>query len=211
MGDIIGSEEMDRARLHAVFNEEIGRANRAFAQDLASPLTITLGDEFQGMVRSSADAFRIANQMRLGLLGRQVACRFVIGQADIQTPVNRKEAWNMLGAGLAPARARLNDKKETGAYRFSLLPEQQQDRTTALQNLLDALGATLGDMEAGWSGVQLATIGLWMRHDGDADQVAKIRKISKRAVYYALEAADWEAYVKRRKALHSYLSACLHP
>jgi len=211
MGDVIGSEAMDRARLHAVFNEETERANKVFAHNLVSPLTITLGDEFQGMVQRSADAFRIANRMRLDLLGRQVACRFVIGQADIETPLNRKEAWNMLGTGLASARERLNDKKEEGAYRFSLLPEQHAAKTAALQNLLDALGATLGDMEAGWSKVQLETIALWLRYDGDADKVAKCRQISKRAVYYALEAADWETYVKRREALHSYLEACLDP
>lgn len=211
MGDVIGSEAMDRVRLHAVFNEETDRANGVFAHYLLSPLTITLGDEFQGLVRRSAEAFRIANRMRLDLLGKEVACRFVIGQADIKTPLNRKEAWNMLGTGLASARERLNDKREQGAYRFSLLPERHDEKTAALQDLLDALGATLGAMEAGWSRVQLETIALWLRYDGDADKVAKSRQISKRAVYYALEAADWEAYVKRREALHSYLDACLDP
>lgn len=211
MGDIIGSEDMDRARLHAVFNEEIGQANKTFRPDLVSPLTITLGDEFQGLVRTSAQAFQIANSLRLDLLMRGVPCRFVIGQADIETPLNPKEAWNMLGTGLSEARERLNDKKEANAYRFSLLTARERPEASALQGLLDALGAALTDMEAGWSGVQLSTIALWLRYEGNADRIAKLRKVSKRSVYYALEAAAWEAYIKRRDALAAYLQTCLEP
>ncbi|WP_170107094.1 SatD family protein [Roseibium marinum] len=211
MGDIVGSEQMDRGKLHSVFNEEIGRANETFRPDLVSPLTITLGDEFQGLVRTSAQAFKIANMLRLDLLIRGVPCRFVIGQADIETPVNPKKAWNMLGAGLSAARDRLDDKKDEGAYRFSLLGAPDDAKAAALQALLDALGAALSDMEAGWSATQLRTIALWVRYGGNADQVAKFRNVTNRSVYYALEAAGWETYIKRRDALHAYLATCLAP
>jgi len=211
MGDIIGSEGMDRAALHAAFNEEIVRANGTYRSDLVSPLTITLGDEFQGLVRTSADAFRIANDLRLDLLIRNIPCRFVIGQADIETPVNPNAAWNMLGAGLSDARDRLGDKKDPGAYRFSLLPAPDIRQTWALQNLLDALGSVLSETEVSWSETQLETIALWIRLAGNADKVAEARQVTKRTVYYALETAGWEAYIKRRDALHAYLEACLDP
>ncbi len=211
MGDIIGSEEMERAALHSAFNEEISHVNAAFGRDLVSPLTITLGDEFQGLVRTSAEAFTIANILRLALLQRQVPCRFVIGQAEIETPVNPTRAWNMLGSGLSAARERLNDKSQAGAYRFSLLTAPKDKQTAALQNLLDAFGAMLSDMEDRWSEKQLATIALWIRFGGDVDQVAHLRNVTKRSVYYALEAAEWDAYMQRRDTLRTYLEACLVP
>ncbi|MFD2134716.1 hypothetical protein ACFSLT_04795 [Novosphingobium resinovorum] len=74
---------------------------------MASPLTITLGDEFQGPFTSLVAAAQAAREIRFELLGKDIDCRFVIGSIDLRTPVNSRRAWNMMGPGFADARERL--------------------------------------------------------------------------------------------------------
>ncbi|MEM9632437.1 MAG: hypothetical protein AAGA50_13990, partial [Pseudomonadota bacterium] len=138
-------------------------------------------------------------------------CRFVIGQADIQTPINRELAWNMLGDGLASAREKLNRKQDANSYRFSLLGASDHESAGAQQDLLDAFGSVLSETERGWSEKQLETIRLWDRFSGDVDKVAEARSVSKRSVYYTLESAGWDDYQGRRAALQSYLRQCVSP
>ncbi|TMV59141.1 hypothetical protein FGG78_35990, partial [Thioclava sp. BHET1] len=55
MGDIVRSEtSLAPDLLYARFNAAIDALNQDHAGSLASPLTITLGDEFQGLVCSMA-------------------------------------------------------------------------------------------------------------------------------------------------------------
>jgi hypothetical protein len=149
MGDLVGSERAQSlGAVHRTFNEAVAFANEHHAAVIESPLTITLGDEFQGLTRRLSDALRIAAALRLRLLASDVSCRFVVGLAQLETPVNPREAWNMMGRGLAEARDKLNDKRTRNAYRFSLPGE------TLVEPLLDAVGDSLTEVESAWTPTQ---------------------------------------------------------
>ncbi len=65
MGDIIGSQNViDVQKMHRLFNEVITEINKEYEDDILSPLTITLGDEFQGLISNLYNAFEIASRMR---------------------------------------------------------------------------------------------------------------------------------------------------
>ncbi|MCV0425908.1 MAG: hypothetical protein K5905_10570, partial [Roseibium sp.] len=149
--------------------------------------------------------------LRLRLMFEAIPCRFVVGQVDIQTPINRDMAWNMLGDGLAEARERLNRKQGENVYRFSLLQSHTNEGLYAQQQLLDAFGSVLSETETGWSDKQLETIRLWFSFGGDADRIAEERNVTKRSVYYTLETAGWETYRERRDALQTFLAKCINP
>ena len=107
-------------------------------------------------------AWGVASELRLRLLVANVSCRFVIGAAQLETPLNRKEAWNMMGNGLAEARDKLNDKRTGSAYRFSLPGE------TIVEPLLDAVGDSLTEVERGWTPTQLEYYSVrprWVSHE----------------------------------------------
>jgi hypothetical protein len=149
MGDLVRSEDAaSPAQLHATFNAAVDRANLDHADALASPLTITLGDEFQGLVRNLATAAKIVRELRWSLLEQDVPCRFAIGRVALATPVNPERAWNMMGPGLAETRQRLQDKRDPNAYRFSLPGDP------VAQRLLDAVGLALTAIETDWTGRQ---------------------------------------------------------
>ncbi|MEM8578237.1 MAG: SatD family protein [Pseudomonadota bacterium] len=200
MGDIIGSERAEMAPLHARFNAEITRRNAALEGALVSPLTITLGDEFQGLFARLEDAARTARDMRLALLEDGVACRFVIGQARIDTPVNAERAWNMMGPGLGRARDMLNEKRPHQFYRFSL-PD-----APLTQTLLEAIGRAMGVIERGWTAQQRRDIAAALG-GASAQDIAAARQVQDHSVYKVLRAGDYDTYAALWDAASDALAA----
>src|SRR5262245_40837792 len=111
MADIVGSARAPPLKVvQNACNKVVRRANEVDAEHIGSPLKITLGDEFQGLLTSFAHAWDTAVALRLELLVAGIPCRFVVGVATLETSLNTKEAWNMMGRGLSAARDKLNEK-----------------------------------------------------------------------------------------------------
>jgi SatD family protein len=201
MGDLVGSERARSIKtVHRAFNKAIDLANERYAEGIESPLTITLGDEFQGLLRTLSHAWRVASELRFRLLVADVSCRFVIGMTQLETPLNKREAWNMMGGGLAEARDKLNDKRTGNAYRFSLPGEP------IVESLLDAVGDSLTEVEIGWTATQLEYY--WAVHDGARSNaaVAKSLGVTSRSLYKVLSAARVEFHRRQSAILRGALT-----
>ncbi|GHC90201.1 SatD family protein [Novosphingobium pokkalii] len=189
MGDIVNSSDAPSANgLHRTFNMAVEEANRRHAKDILSRLTITLGDEFQGVTRGLRQAANIARELRLQLMLADVDCRFVVGTVDIQTPINAERAWNMMGPGLAEARTKLSEKRLESLYAFSL------PREPATQALLDAVGAGLTATERRWTKIQLHDIAHTLLGKS-AQDIAQIRNVTAHSVYKVRAAGDFDSYI----------------
>jgi hypothetical protein len=200
MGDIVGSQSSEsKTALSRVFNSAVAAANKKFRSVLVSPLTITLGDEFQGLAKNTSLGFDIVTDLRLSLLCNNVSCRFVLGTTKLDTKVNPAKAWNMMGEGLAQARKRLNDKSDANAYRFSIGGD------LARQRLLDAIGLSLTTVEQRWTPTQLEYVQLRRKVDA-VIRISSRLHIKPRSVYKVLEAAEWKYYTGQRDAILFALS-----
>lgn len=200
MGDIVSSEDAASVRaMHRAFNKAVAAANKLHAAQVLSPLTITLGDEFQGLVRTLSTAWEIAGELRLRLLRDGVRCRFVIGAVKIETPVNAERAWNMMGPGLGAARNRLNQKQEVNAYRFSL----PDDPTIAA--LLDAIGDSLTQVETDWTDTQLLYT-MASRGERTNAKLAEALGISERSLYKVLRSARADFHNRQTTAITNALA-----
>ncbi len=199
MGDIIDSESRrSGGELSREFNLAIKAANRKYRAALLSPLTITLGDEFQGLLKETVKGFEIITKLRSDLLEKNVHCRFVLGVVNLDTKINTKNAWNMMGGGLAQARRIVNDKREPNVYRFSIYNDPSRQR------LLDAVGLSLTIIEEDWTPTQSRYIRLSRRSSIAA--TAKKMGVGVRSVYKVLEAAKWTHYKKQMEAIEFALS-----
>jgi hypothetical protein len=201
MGDIVGSERAPSLKaVHKAFNRAVTNANEVNADHIASPLTITLGDEFQGLLISFASAWDAAVALRLELLAAKIRCRFVVGIAKLETPLNRKQAWNMMGSGLAVAREKLNDKRSASAYRFSFPDEP------VIELLLDAVGDALTQGEEAWTATQLEYYSKSRASKRRNTDVAKKLGISERVLYKVLHAGRTDAHRRHIQAIRLALA-----
>lgn len=189
MGDLVDSEKR-RVRAHEALNSAVDAANVLFHGIIASPLTITLGDEFQGLLRSYAAAAKVVRHVRYGLLARDVDCRFALGPVQLETPLNVAKAWNMAGEGLAATRDALMHKSGSASYRF-LLPSDEVAET-----LINGLTHAIAQIEAGWTSRQrvYALAELFHGAQSVAD-VAAALKISRSVAYKLRRAARLDDYL----------------
>jgi hypothetical protein len=189
MGDLVRSEHSDHPELlYARFNEAVAEQNEKHRKTIASPLTITLGDEFQGLVSTLTDAALIARDLRLNLMHYAIDCRFTVGIVSLMTPINRDRAWNMVGSGLARAREKLNEKKDISLYRFSI--EKSKNKET----VLEALGAGLTSIEQNWTKKQLENITKLIQGASPA-QISQQQKITVHSVYKVRNSGRFEIYM----------------
>ncbi len=113
MSDVIKSRRYPGRDFMAGFGRLVAACNQDLAAAILSPLTITLGDEFQGVMASLAAACEAVfwleeARLRQGFLPR---LRYVIVLGEIETELNREIAHGMVGAGLTLARELLTAQK----------------------------------------------------------------------------------------------------
>lgn len=201
MGDLVRSESsLPIELLHERFNQAIDHQNLEHAGTLVSPLTITLGDEFQGLASTLTQAMTIARDLRLELLADKIDCRFVVGIVEIKTPLNPLKAWNMMGPGLSRARNKLNQKKADQFYRFSIA------EAPITEALLDAIGAGLSAIERSWTDQQREDISALMSGLSPTE-LSKRRNVSVHSIYKVRSSGDFDTYAIQWHAINEALGA----
>ncbi len=146
MGDVEGSSSLDSGFVQKSLSAMIQSINSEKRPSILSPLTITLGDEFQGVAKSVADGINILINMEKYRLSHQTPYRmhFVLLEGEIDTEINTKTAYGMLGSGLTSARELLSSKKRD-RKRFEI---RLQD--AFLSNQLNRLFAVLDGLSESW-------------------------------------------------------------
>jgi len=145
MGDIIKSSRQSQKQLMRDFNKVVTSVNGEAGEHLLSPLTITLGDEFQSIPRNSMSALQLIFLIEETIIRHQFdfKLRYVMAKGRIDTPINSEVAHGMMGPGLTSAREHLNAAKKPGSPRFSVsLPDEALERELA--NTFVALQAIMG-------------------------------------------------------------------
>lgn len=113
MADIVKSSKFNGAEIMPPFKEMVEKINTNYQSEIISPLTITLGDEFQGVVKSLKVGIKIIFALDELLLTEAFKLRFVLNYGEIQTIISKNNSYGMLGAGLSNARELLDKIKET--------------------------------------------------------------------------------------------------
>lgn len=114
MADIIDSSDKESKKLMATLRHIVEEVNGNFSKkEILSPLTITLGDEFQTVLSSVEVACKVVLFIEEKLLARKAdfSLRYVIHEGKIDTPINKVRAHEMLGSGLTQSRKLLSSLK----------------------------------------------------------------------------------------------------
>lgn len=121
MADVVQSRSYQGEAIQRELKGIVNKCNVLLKEVLLSPFTVTLGDEFQGVLASLSDAVESVLLLEDVLLQVQPSfkLRYVLVYGAIETPLNSKIAYGMLGPGLTLAREMLNTKRR-GRQRFQL-------------------------------------------------------------------------------------------
>lgn len=98
IADIIASKKMkERGQTQVILNTIINSINTTYQKEIETDLTITLGDEFQGIVKSVETALYFVDLITLSLqlmtkkeVGEEINLRWGIGIGELATPIQDK-------------------------------------------------------------------------------------------------------------------------
>lgn len=202
IGDIVGSRTLpERAqfqrRLRHVLQAINGRR-----KGLASPYTLTLGDEFQAVYREPgtlfADLFAILAEIA------PVQARFAVAAGEIVTPLNPAQAIGMDGPAFHRARALLGRLKED-EY---LLGATGRDEAAWV--LPAASLAILSGQLQGWRSNRLKLFARLLAGE-PVPELAKRTGITPRAVNKNIRAADLDVWKRILEEVARLLAEDLKP
>jgi hypothetical protein len=121
MADIINSGNRESKTLMVDFKTLTKKINTTFKAKIVSPLTITLGDEFQGLLNNIVEVIEMIIKIEELIIKQryEFKLRYVVHFGNIETAINTKRSYEMLGPGLTKAREKLEDLKNTN-HRFDI-------------------------------------------------------------------------------------------
>lgn len=164
IADIIASKKLkERAQTQEILSEILERMNQSFDKKIESHLTITLGDEFQGIVKDIHTAFLLIDLITLELqlktqqtLGEEISLRWGIGVGELTTPIkNKKVSIGTDGPAYWHAREAIESVHEDNDY--GLLNEKL--KTEAQDDLFSNSVIRLQNVIRNqWTGTQKETV-----------------------------------------------------
>lgn len=169
MADIIGSSDLPAKETMKGFRQAVQAMNKQHHPHILSPLTITLGDEFQGVVKDVFAAYQIIFDLDAFLMRmkKPFRLRYVIHEGKIDTKINKDRAYEMLGPGLTEARGLLVAMKSSrDRFKVSL-----HDKTLEARLHL-AMVAYQGIVDS-WTTAQQKVVSVFWEEFSDYKKVAK--------------------------------------
>ena len=142
MGDVVGSRMVDPEQLSIQLKNLVTSCNDKLKSMILSPLTITLGDEFQGVVGSLEAIVESIFHFEESIIRNQYdfKIRYVGHFGEIQTPINKEIAYEMMGPGLINTRELLTQKSRNRTRILIDLPnEKMADMLTKLFKVSDSI------------------------------------------------------------------------
>lgn len=186
IGDIVASKKVGQ---RGAFQRRLGKvldATSRNARHLASPYTITLGDEFQAVYRKAdqlfADVFTIMAEIH------PVDTRLVLGVGELTTRINPTQALGMDGPAFYEARAALTALKED--ERLLRIGAQPKETWALSNHILNLLSHQI----EGWSRNRLLVMAGLLRGKA-VKEIEEGLQISRVAVYKNIQAAALDEVV----------------
>ena len=176
IADIISSKKIrDRNKIQKSLQSELKKINRK-SRYLISPMTITLGDEFQCVYSDADEIFK-------HIWGIILACyperlRFSFGIGTITTDINRKQAIGMDGPAFHEAREGLSGLKKKDYYFNIRSMENNSDVLNLIRNTLYFISFNVKN----WNKNRIEIMNM-LAHEFPVKLISHNINISEQAVY----------------------------
>ena len=196
IGDIKDSRHLEnRKEVQVHLQEILDRLNEKYKDHIVSKFLITLGDEFQGLLRSGEHILDMVNEIRMEMY--PVRLRFGIGFGQITTDIKSEMALGADGPGYYRAREAVELLKEREKKNRPVLAElclrldeKDQEKEVLLNTVFDLMYV----VESGWTERQRETIWDMLLYGDGQQNTARRLSISQPTVQKALAAGSYYTY-----------------
>ncbi|WP_238723887.1 SatD family protein [Diplocloster agilis] len=196
IGDLKQSRDIsDRYVVQEKLNNVLGDINESYSKDLSSKFTITLGDEFQGLLNCGVNAMRITSEIQRRMY--PVKIRFGIGIGSITTGINSEMAIGADGPGYYKAREAVEYlrviEKRNGTQAADIRFEADGDNQ-GIVSMLNTILTLMTVIKESWSDRQREVIEDILEHQDSQTNTAKRLQIRQPTVHRILANGNYYAY-----------------
>ena len=206
IGDIIDSRnikmrEETQSKLCFVLDE----INLKYSSDIAANFVITIGDEFQGLLKNPQRLLQIIDYVKINLY--PVKFRFGIGIGELTTKVNPKMALGADGPVYYSAREAIgqlkeNQNKNGKSSKDTMLIIHSDNIETAITiSMINSLWSAIYLIEKKWTVKQRVAINEMLISKQTQRETAEALAISQSSLQRRLAAGEYTTYNDIKKAI----------
>ena len=201
MADVIDSRKYKGEIVANALAKIVLHANSKFKKELLSPLTVTLGDEFQSVIKSPEAIVKIILEIEEFIIQNEFPfkLRYASNTGKIETTINNIIAYGMLGQGLTETRLILNNAKKE-EERFFLFSGKEA-------NFLNKLFIVFTSFIDSWKQKDFKTIALFLQ-ENDYKKVAIANKNTASAMWKKKKSLNIKEYNTIKNIILDY--ACIN-
>lgn len=207
IGDLVKSREIEfredaQKKLKAVLTE----INEVYQTQLASRFSVTLGDEFQGLLNSSENILKLLFAIKFKL--HPIKVRFGIGFGEIVTEIDPLESIGADGPAYHAARKSINEVKRTESGKKALACDMMfggKDQDECLESVNSGL-CLIRFMEVHWSDKQRENIYDSLFNDLNQSEIARKKGLNQSTVHRSLSSAGYYEFEKAFKDFQRLLN-----
>lgn len=211
IGDLIDSRLLEeRWKIQEQLNVVLNQVNADYIDLLAAKFTITLGDEFQGLMSTTEDTLMIIDYIRFSMY--PVKIRFGIGIGPMSTVINEAAALGADGPAYYAAREGLLnikalDSKYVQPYMDTMCyVYRTKERTTESAEIVNATMSAIGFIADKWTDKQRVIITEVEQGKLSQRDIGKKLAITQSSVQRRLDSSGYYTYRYGREVSNRHLN-----
>ncbi|GAA4062892.1 SatD family protein [Amphibacillus indicireducens] len=206
IGDISGSRQLnDRQEIQQKLKRLLSDINDRYKNDLSAQFTITLGDEFQGLLHNRNNIFTIITEIELIL--SPVEMRFGIGIGEITTDIQFEYSAEVDGPAYHRARKMIDQiEKLQSQYSKQKTNMMIDSGNEYLDQLLNSTLSLCTVLKSRWTARQKEIIYTYLNHNENQYKAAEYLEISQPSVNQVLNKSNFYSYKAAIDTVNSFLS-----
>jgi DNA-binding CsgD family transcriptional regulator len=196
IGDMIDSKKIsNRFESQKKLKDVLNDVNAIYSNDIESKLMITLGDEFQGLLKSGSNVISIIEYIQYRMY--PIHFRFGIGIGKIETEINQLVPFGADGSAYHHARdmiTQLKNEQKKNKTSNANIKIASDDNNEGLELLLNTILSLCTTISQRWTARQREIAFESMFTGENQREIAARLCISQSAVYKLLSKADYYTY-----------------
>ncbi|HFU4059205.1 TPA: SatD family protein [Streptococcus suis] len=202
IGNIIHSKQVSqRSNTIEGLKQQLNSINYSFSQNLASPFTLTKGDEFQALCKPNPYIFLMIDQIQLAFRD-QLEIKFGIGLGEILTAIDPEQSIGVDGPAYWEAQKALKviqDKDDYGSSLVAFSSEYKQ-----IDRVINPLLTSSDFIKATWNSSQTDLFEFLIsnkiyQEEFKQKPIAEKMKLSQSAFTKRLKSSGIKLYFRNRK------------
>lgn len=207
IGDIVNSKKIiDRKAVQQKYRKALDNINDDYSEAIAAKFSITLGDEFQGLLKSSKNIIKIVSEIEMAM--DPIELRFGIGIGKVSTDIFFESTSEVDGPAYHRARKMIKEiasKESQYTERQSNIMISSNEDNIEIDELLNSILSVCTALKSKWTNRQKEIIYAYLSNAENQYKTADSLNIAQSSVNKSLRGARFYSYQSALETVNSFL------